>query len=130
MSECVCLLDAFLPVNSIEGDCRRKFQVSGLSLTIHVATLSASPLPESSLSSTRSRGKTSGSSTRSPSVRLSFNFLTLHRLNFCSPDLPLDLRYKKTRAIRRRLTTKEASAITEKQHKKNIHFPKRSMSGR
>ncbi|KAK8850443.1 hypothetical protein IAR55_004361 [Kwoniella newhampshirensis] len=42
-----------------------------------------------------------------------------------SKYLPLDLRYKKTRAIRRRLTTKEASAITEKQHKKQIHFPQR-----
>lgn len=40
-------------------------------------------------------------------------------------DTPLDLRYKKTRAIRRRLTTKEASAITERQHKKQIHFPAR-----
>ncbi|KAK6906681.1 hypothetical protein V866_005528 [Kwoniella sp. B9012] len=42
-----------------------------------------------------------------------------------SKYLPLDLRYKKTRAIRRRLTHKEANAITEKQHKKNIHFPQR-----
>merc|ERR550525_1133592 len=42
-----------------------------------------------------------------------------------SKYLPLDLRYKKTRAIRRRLTTKEQSAITEKQRKKNIHFPAR-----
>ncbi|KAH8083568.1 putative ribosomal protein L35 [Filobasidium floriforme] len=39
--------------------------------------------------------------------------------------LPLDLRYKKTRAIRRRLTKHESHLITEKQHKKDIHFPKR-----
>jgi phosphopantetheinyl transferase (holo-ACP synthase) len=45
--------------------------------------------------------------------------------SFRNTDLPLDLRYKKTRAIRRRLTTKEQSAITVKQHKKNIHFPAR-----
>ncbi|KAI0638208.1 ribosomal protein L35 [Trametes polyzona] len=37
--------------------------------------------------------------------------------------LPLDLRYKKTRAIRRRLTKHEASLKTVKQHKKDIHFP-------
>jgi hypothetical protein len=41
-------------------------------------------------------------------------------------DLPLDLRHKKTRAIRRRLTHKESHAITEKQHKRQIHFPVRS----
>lgn len=40
-------------------------------------------------------------------------------------DLPLDLRYKKTRAIRRRLTHNEKTAITEKQHKRQIHFPQR-----
>jgi large subunit ribosomal protein L35e len=45
-------------------------------------------------------------------------------------DLPLDLRYKKTRAIRRRLTHNEANAITEKAHKKAIHFPARSESYR
>ncbi|KAG9317296.1 hypothetical protein JVU11DRAFT_1493 [Chiua virens] len=39
--------------------------------------------------------------------------------------LPLDLRPKKTRAIRRRLTKREASSKTEKQHKKDIHFPVR-----
>lgn len=42
--------------------------------------------------------------------------------------LPLDLRYKKTRAIRRRLTKGEKAKVTEKQHKKNIHFPLRSES--
>ena len=39
--------------------------------------------------------------------------------------LPLDLRPKKTRAIRRRLTKHEASLVTEKQKKKNTHFPLR-----
>jgi len=39
--------------------------------------------------------------------------------------LPLDLRYKKTRAIRRRLTKHETSLKTLKQRKKEIHFPKR-----
>ncbi|EZF23463.1 60S ribosomal protein L35 [Trichophyton rubrum D6] len=39
--------------------------------------------------------------------------------------LPLDLRAKKTRAIRRRLTTHQASLKTEKQKKKDMHFPQR-----
>ncbi|EPQ59239.1 ribosomal protein L29 [Gloeophyllum trabeum ATCC 11539] len=39
--------------------------------------------------------------------------------------LPLDLRPKRTRAIRRRLTKHEKSLKTEKQRKKDIHFPKR-----
>lgn len=39
--------------------------------------------------------------------------------------LPLDLRRKQTRAIRRRLTKHEASRVTEKQKKKNTHFPMR-----
>ncbi|KAF8272061.1 ribosomal protein L35 [Lactarius quietus] len=39
--------------------------------------------------------------------------------------LPLDLRPKKTRAIRRRLTKHERSLKTLKQRKKDIHFPKR-----
>jgi len=39
--------------------------------------------------------------------------------------LPLDLRHKKTRAIRRRLTKHEISLKTLKQRKKDIHFPKR-----
>ncbi|KAK4686326.1 large subunit ribosomal protein L35e, partial [Tremellales sp. Uapishka_1] len=43
-------------------------------------------------------------------------------------DMPLDLRYKKTRAIRRRLSAKESSAITEKAHKKAIHFPQRKFA--
>jgi hypothetical protein len=42
--------------------------------------------------------------------------------------MPLDLRYKKTRAIRRRLTKHEVNLVTEKQHKKDIHFPLRSTS--
>ncbi|KAG6422920.1 hypothetical protein SASPL_113302 [Salvia splendens] len=39
--------------------------------------------------------------------------------------LPLDLRPKKTRAIRRRLTKHQASAKTEKQKKKEMYFPLR-----
>ena len=42
-----------------------------------------------------------------------------------SKYIPLDLRYKKTRAIRRRLTKKEANATTLKAHKKAVHFPQR-----
>ncbi|PCH40999.1 ribosomal protein L29 [Wolfiporia cocos MD-104 SS10] len=37
--------------------------------------------------------------------------------------LPLDLRPKKTRAIRRRLTPHERSLKTLKQRKRDIHFP-------
>ncbi|EYE91178.1 60S ribosomal protein uL29 [Aspergillus ruber CBS 135680] len=39
--------------------------------------------------------------------------------------LPLDLRPKYTRALRRRLTKNEASKKTQKQVKKEIHFPQR-----
>ncbi|KAK4053899.1 60S ribosomal protein L35, L29 [Microbotryomycetes sp. JL221] len=39
--------------------------------------------------------------------------------------LPLDLRTKKTRAIRRRLTKHERTQTTERAQKKAIHFPKR-----
>ncbi|KAI8807239.1 ribosomal protein L35 [Cladochytrium replicatum] len=39
--------------------------------------------------------------------------------------LPLDLRTKKTRAIRRRLTADELSRKTLKQQKKETHFPLR-----
>lgn len=39
--------------------------------------------------------------------------------------LPLDLRPKKTRAIRRRLSKHEATIVTEKQKKKSTHFPQR-----
>eukprot|EP00122_Pirum_gemmata_P020634 Pgem_evm1s19281 len=38
---------------------------------------------------------------------------------------PLDLRAKKTRAIRQRLTKKDASRVTERQAKKNKHFSQR-----
>jgi large subunit ribosomal protein L35e len=38
---------------------------------------------------------------------------------------PLDLRAKRTRAIRRRLSKREAGAQTVKQVKKEIHFPQR-----
>jgi len=40
--------------------------------------------------------------------------------------LPLDLRSKQTRAMRRALTTKEASLVTEKQKKRQRHFPERN----
>ncbi|KAK9452994.1 ribosomal L29 protein-domain-containing protein [Dipodascopsis uninucleata] len=39
--------------------------------------------------------------------------------------LPLDLRVKKTRAIRRQLTKRQNSLVTEKQKKKIIAFPQR-----
>ncbi|OAE24820.1 hypothetical protein AXG93_1988s1250 [Marchantia polymorpha subsp. ruderalis] len=39
--------------------------------------------------------------------------------------LPLDLRPKKTRAIRKRLTLHQASLKTEKQQKKDAYFPMR-----
>ncbi|KAK6356378.1 60S ribosomal protein L35 [Orbilia javanica] len=39
--------------------------------------------------------------------------------------VPLDLRPKQTRAIRRRLTQHESSLKTEKQKKKERHFPQR-----
>ncbi|KAI0254759.1 ribosomal protein L35 [Lactifluus subvellereus] len=42
--------------------------------------------------------------------------------------LPLDLRPKKTRAIRRRLTKHEKSLKTLKQRKKDIHFPRRKFA--
>lgn len=38
---------------------------------------------------------------------------------------PLDLRPRLTRALRRRLTKHEATLKTEKQRKKEIHFPQR-----
>ena len=40
--------------------------------------------------------------------------------------LPLDLRAKKTRAIRRRLTADQAAKKTVKQQKKDANFPKRT----
>jgi len=42
--------------------------------------------------------------------------------------LPLDLRPKKTRAIRRRLTKHERSLKTLKQRKKDAHFPRRKFA--
>ncbi|KAI9797612.1 MAG: 60S ribosomal protein L35 [Piccolia ochrophora] len=39
--------------------------------------------------------------------------------------LPLDLRPKQTRAIRRRLGKKDAARKTDKQRKKETHFPQR-----
>jgi len=48
------------------------------------------------------------------------------RLFYKDKDLiPLDLRVKKTRAIRRALTKKEKGIKTIKQMKKDKHFPKR-----
>ncbi|TEB35831.1 60S ribosomal protein L35 [Coprinellus micaceus] len=44
--------------------------------------------------------------------------------------LPLDLRYKKTRAIRRRLTKHESSLKTVKQVKKEKNFPVRKYAVR
>ncbi|CBQ68173.1 probable ribosomal protein L35 [Sporisorium reilianum SRZ2] len=38
---------------------------------------------------------------------------------------PLDLRAKKTRAIRRKLNQHERTRITERQHKREIHFANR-----
>ncbi|KAF2093082.1 60S ribosomal protein-like protein L35 [Rhizodiscina lignyota] len=43
---------------------------------------------------------------------------------------PLDLRPKQTRAIRRQLTKEEASLVTEKQKKKQMHFPQRNFAVR
>ena len=38
--------------------------------------------------------------------------------------MPVDLRQKKTRAIRRRLTPEQAAKKTEKQKKKDAYYPK------
>jgi large subunit ribosomal protein L35e len=42
--------------------------------------------------------------------------------------LPLDLRPKQTRAIRRRLSVKDASRVTQKQKKRQTHFPQRKFA--
>lgn len=42
--------------------------------------------------------------------------------------MPLDLRPKQTRAMRRRLTKAEAGAVTEKQKKRTRHFPQRNFA--
>ncbi|GAB7365524.1 hypothetical protein MBLNU230_g6597t1 [Neophaeotheca triangularis] len=41
---------------------------------------------------------------------------------------PLDLRPKQTRSMRRRLTKHEATLVTEKQKKKQRHFPQRNFA--
>ncbi|KAK3056295.1 60S ribosomal protein L35, L29 [Extremus antarcticus] len=40
--------------------------------------------------------------------------------------IPLDLRPKQTRAMRRRLTKEESSRVSEKQKKRSRHFPQRN----
>eukprot|EP00250_Pteridium_aquilinum_P005299 c15413_g1_i1 orf=140-508(+) len=47
------------------------------------------------------------------------------RTAYKNKRLPLDLRPKKTRAIRRRLTKYQANMKTEKQKKKEAYFPQR-----
>ena len=42
--------------------------------------------------------------------------------------LPLDLRPKQTRAMRRRLTPEEKNRVTEKQKKRQSHFPQRNFA--
>lgn len=42
--------------------------------------------------------------------------------------LPLDLRKKGTRAMRRRLTKEEATKLTSKQKKRQMHFPQRKFA--
>jgi large subunit ribosomal protein L35e len=42
--------------------------------------------------------------------------------------LPLDLRAKKTRAIRRRLSPEDASRVLEKTKKRQTHFPQRKFA--
>ena len=42
--------------------------------------------------------------------------------------IPLDLRPKQTRAMRRRLTKTEARRVTPKQKKKHSHFPQRNFA--
>ncbi|RIB30818.1 ribosomal protein L35 [Gigaspora rosea] len=42
--------------------------------------------------------------------------------------IPLDLRPKKTRAIRRKLTKDEASRKTRRAHIRSIHFPQRKFA--
>ncbi|PKS06550.1 hypothetical protein jhhlp_007298 [Lomentospora prolificans] len=42
--------------------------------------------------------------------------------------IPLDLRPKQTRAIRRRLSAKESSIVLEKRRKRNTHFPQRKFA--
>jgi large subunit ribosomal protein L35e len=42
--------------------------------------------------------------------------------------LPLDLRAKQTRAIRRRLSPEDASRVLEKTKKRQTHFPQRKFA--
>lgn len=42
--------------------------------------------------------------------------------------MPLDLRPKQTRAMRRALSKDEASLVTEKQKKRQRHFPQRNFA--
>lgn len=42
--------------------------------------------------------------------------------------LPLDLRPKETRAMRRALSKEDASRVTEKQKKRQRHFPQRNFA--
>jgi len=39
--------------------------------------------------------------------------------------LPLDLRAKKTRALRQALSKEDRKRVTERQHKKDVHFNRR-----
>ncbi|KAF6805215.1 60s ribosomal protein l35 [Colletotrichum sojae] len=41
---------------------------------------------------------------------------------------PLDLRAKQTRAIRRRLSAKDAAIVTDKAKKRTVHFPQRKFA--
>lgn len=124
---CVCL-DAALPGEQYWG--RLLEEISELSLTILCSnTVRKSIARILTVINQKQRQNLREFYKKSKCTPIVLSFY-LYPSNFCFPDLPLDLRYKKTRAIRRRLTTKESSAITEKQHKKNIHFPKRSMSCR
>ena len=49
--------------------------------------------------------------------------LTRARLRHPQKYMPLDLRPKKTRAIRRRLTKTQSKLVTEKAKKKALYFP-------
>ena len=42
--------------------------------------------------------------------------------------MPLDLRAKQTRSMRRRLSPEEAKLVTEKQKKRQRHFPQRNFA--
>lgn len=44
---------------------------------------------------------------------------------YSGKTLPIDLRAKKTRAIRRRLTPEQAALLTSKAQKSKTNFPKR-----